>query len=128
MLQDTLADALNSIKTAERVGKKECTVGYSKLVKEVLMLLRDKKYIGLFEFVNDGKAGKFRVELASRIIECNVIKPRFSVKVDEFEKWEKRFLPSRELGFLIITTPKGVMDHRKAKEVSLGGRLLGYFY
>ncbi len=128
MLQDTLADALCTIKNAERLGKGECTINASKLIREVLKLLEAKSYIGTFEFVNDGKSGRYRVELAKKIIDCNVIKPRFSVKVDEFDKWEKRFLPSRELGMLIISTPKGVMDHRKAKEINTGGKLLGFVY
>jgi len=53
-----------------------------------------------------------------------VISPRFSVKVDEFEKWEKRKLPARGVGLLILTTPKGILDHRKAKELHVGGKLL----
>ena len=128
MLQDTLADALSAIKNAERLGKGECVVNSTKLIREVLKMFRDRSYISSFEFVNDGKNGKFRVELRGKIIDCNVIKPRFSIRVDDFDRLEKRFLPSRDLGFLIITTPKGVMDHKRAKEMKIGGKLLGFVY
>jgi small subunit ribosomal protein S8 len=128
MLHDVLADALCTLKNAERVGKKECIVNCSKLVREVLKLLKEKSYIHSFEFINDGKNGKFRVDLMGKIIDINVIKPRFSVKVNEFEKWEKRFLPSRDMGLLILTTSKGVMDHKKAKEMGIGGKLLAFVY
>ncbi|MEM5853287.1 MAG: 30S ribosomal protein S8 [Candidatus Aenigmatarchaeota archaeon] len=128
MRHDILADALVMIKNAEKVGKKECVIPASKLVKAVLKILHSHGYINSFEFIDDGKGGKFRVELKGRIIECKAIKPRFSTKVDEFEKFEKRFLPTRDFGILIISTSKGIMDHKKARELKLGGKLLAYCY
>src|SRR3989338_5419092 len=103
MLQDSTADVLSTIKNAERIGKKECVTRASKLIKSVLKIFQDHGYIGAFEFVDDGKGGKFRIELKGKIIDTNVIKPRFSSKVEEFEEYEKRFLPAREMGLLIIT-------------------------
>ncbi|MEM5870110.1 MAG: 30S ribosomal protein S8 [Candidatus Aenigmatarchaeota archaeon] len=128
MNKDNLADALSAIKNAERVGKSECVTPASKLIKAVLKILQEKNYIGSFEFIDDGKSGKFRIELKGKIIDCNAIKPRFSVRVDEFEKFEKRFLPARDIGILIVSTSKGVMDHKKAKELRIGGKLLAYCY
>jgi small subunit ribosomal protein S8 len=128
MLQDSLADVLSAIKNAEKVGKKECVTRASKEIKDVLKIFQDNGYIGAFEFIDDGKSGKFKVELKGKVIDCNVIKPRFSVRMNEFEKYEKRFLPGREFGFLILTTPKGIMDHKKAKELRVGGKLLAFVY
>jgi small subunit ribosomal protein S8 len=128
MRHDTLADVLSAIKNAERIGKKECITPASKVVRNVLKLMQEKGYIGAFEFIDDGKSGKFRVELKGKIIDCNVVKPNYSVRVEELQKWEKRFLPAREFGFLVLTTPKGIIDHRKARELHVGGRLLAYFY
>lgn len=128
MLHDPLADALSTIKNAERVGKRECVVRSSKVVKALLQIMKDHGYVGAYEYVEDGRGGKFRVELSGKIVDCNVIKPRFSVETDEFEKWEKRFLPARETGILILTTPKGIIDHKKAKELNTGGKLLAFVY
>ncbi len=128
MLHDTLADALCTIKNAERIGKKECLIRASKVIAAVLEVMKNHNYIENFEFIDDGKSGVFKVKLKGKIIDCNVIKPRFSVRIDEFEKFEKRFLPSREIGLLIISTSKGIMDHRKAKENHVGGKLLCYVY
>lgn len=128
MQQDLLADALSAIKNAERVGKKECIVKASKLIRDVFKVMQKHGYIGKYEFIFDGKGGKYRVELIGKIIDCNVIKPRFSVKLEEFEKWEKRKLPARGVGLLILTTPKGIIDHQKAKELRTGGKLLAYVY
>jgi small subunit ribosomal protein S8 len=57
-----------------------------------------------------------------------VIKPNFSVRNDEFIKWEKRFLPGEKIGILILTTSKGVMGQKTAIKEGTGGRLLGYVY
>jgi len=128
MRHDTLADVLSAIKNAERIGKKECIVPASSLAKRVLKVMQEHKYIGAFEFIDDGRSGKFRIELRGVINDTNVIRPRYPVKVDEFEKWEKRYLPARGMGILILTTPKGVIDHEKAKKLHTGGRLLCFVY
>jgi len=85
-------------------------------------------YIGEFEYIDDGRSGKFRVQLLGRINSCAVVKPRYSVKCDRIEEWEKRYLPSREVGLLIMSTPGEVMSQRDAKERKAGGRLLAYVY
>ncbi len=129
MLLDTLADALSTIKNAENIGKPECTISpASKLIGSVLKVMKDKGYIGEFEFIDDGKSGMFRVQLKGKINKCGVIRPRHAVKNTEFEKWEKRFLPARGFGSIILTTPDGVMAHYEARENGLGGQLLAYVY
>jgi len=128
MQMDLLADALSAIKNAERVGKKEVEVIASKLIGNILNVMKEKNYIKDFKLIKEGNKGKFVVQLHGKIINCNVIKPRFSVKKEEFEKWEKRFLPAYNIGILILTTPKGIMDHNKAKELGIGGKLLCYVY
>jgi small subunit ribosomal protein S8 len=128
MLHDPLADVLSTIKNAERVGKNSCVTRASKVIKSILQILQAHDYIGAFEFIDDGRGGKFKIELKGKVIDCNIIKPRYSVKVDEFEKWEKRYLPAREFGLLILSTSKGVIEHKKAKQMKIGGKLLAYVY
>lgn len=128
MLQDRLADALTTIKNAERNGNAECIVKSNKLIGNVLKVMHDNGYIGPFESIEDGRGGMFKVQLRGKIIDNNVVKPRFAIKSDEYEKFEKRFLPARNIGLLIVSTPKGVMEHKKAKEMKIGGRLLSYIY
>jgi small subunit ribosomal protein S8 len=97
-------------------------------VGRVLRLIQSKGYVGEIEFIDDGRQGKFRVQLFGRINKCSAISPRFKTKVSEMEKWEKRFLPSRNLGTVILSTPKGVMDHNQAKDENVGGVLIAYVY
>ena len=129
MLLDPLADAMSIIKNAESVGKPECIIHpASKLIGRTLKVMADRGYIGEFEFVDDGKSGMFRVKLLGRINRCGVIKPRFATKSIELEKWEKRYLPARNFGVLILSTSKGVMAHSGARAQSIGGQLLAYVY
>ncbi|HDD66367.1 MAG TPA: 30S ribosomal protein S8, partial [Nitrososphaeria archaeon] len=45
-----------------------------------------------------------------------------------YEKWEQQYLPSEDVGILIVTTSRGVMSHREARKLGIGGKLLGYVY
>lgn len=129
VLLDPLADALSTIKNAEIIGKPSCTIKpASKLIGNVLKVMKDRGYLGEFEFVDDGKAGVYNLELVGRINKCGAIKPRYSVKVTDFEKWEKQFLPAKNFGTLILTTSKGVISQYEARENDVGGQLLAYVY
>jgi len=128
MLHDPLADMMSTMKNAEKVGKRTCITKSSKLIKAILEIMQKHGYVGAFEFIDDGRGGKFEIELKGKIIDCNVIKPRYSVASQEFEKWEKRYLPAREFGLLVLSTPKGVMEHTEAKKKKIGGKLIAYIY
>ena len=85
-------------------------------------------YIGEFEIVDDKRAGKIVVELNGRLNKCGVISPRYDLKVKNFEKFIYQILPSRQFGYVILTTTYGLMDHEEAKRKHTGGKVLGYFY
>jgi small subunit ribosomal protein S8 len=126
---DTLSDALSGIDNAERVGHLRHTVSpASNLVRSVLEVFESRGYIDGFEYVEDGKAGEFEVELRGAINACGSIKPRYSVTGDGFEDWEKRFLPAQNYGALVVTTSRGVMSHVEAREEGVGGQLVAYVY
>lgn len=129
MSVDTLSNAMITIKNAEVVGKKECEIRpASKLIGNVLKVMKDCGYIEGFEIINDPRGGKILVKLSGKINNCGAIKPRFPVKVTEYERFEKRFLPARDFGILIVSTTKGVMSQRDAIQRRLGGVLLAYIY
>jgi len=100
----------------------------SKLLGRVLRVLQLNGYVGEFEFIEDGRSGKFKVQLLGRINKCGAIKPHYSVKADGFENWEKSFLPAREMGILVVSTSFGVIAHKEAKQKSVGGKLLAFVY
>jgi small subunit ribosomal protein S8 len=128
-MTDTLANALNTIYVTETKGRSSTLLkGTSKILKEILKLFKEEGYIESFELIEDSVGGKISIKLIGKINKCKVIKPRFSVKLPDWDKWESRFLPAKGLGFLIVSTPKGLMTHIKAKELKLGGRLIAFVY
>lgn len=125
----TLANAFSAMLNSEMRNKRECLISpASKLVGSVLRVLQMHGYVGKFEFIDDGRFGKFDVQLLGRINRCGAIRPRSSCKVEDIEAWEKRFLPSRDLGIIIVSTSNEVISHIDAKKRRLGGRLLAYVY
>ena len=126
---DVLSNGLTSIVNNELRNKRECVISpASKLLGRIFRVMQLNGYIGEFEFIDDGRTGKFKVQLLGRVNKCGAIKPHFSVRMNEFEIWEKRFLPSRDIGMLIVSTSKGIMPHREAKEKGIGGKLVAYVY
>ncbi|MFQ6106698.1 MAG: 30S ribosomal protein S8 [Thermoplasmata archaeon] len=129
MQHDPLNDAMVRIKNAELTGKRKCEIRpSSKLIGRVLKVMQEYRYIKRFECIEDGKSGIFEVELNGNINDCGVIKPRFSVKRVNLEKYEARYLPAQDFGVLILTTTEGVVSHSKAKELGVGGKLLAFVY
>lgn len=125
---DILADALSAIMNASVLGKSEVVVPRSKLVGAVLYEMQKAGYIGMFEIIDDGRGGKIKVQLLGRINKCGVIKPRFSFKKNELDKWIRHFLPARGMGIIIVSTSQGIMSHEEAMKRGLGGVLLAYVY
>lgn len=129
MRSDPLNDAMSMIKNAENSGKLMCYLKpSSKLIGRVLKVMQEHDYIEQFEYIDDGRAGFFKVKLKGNINNCGVIKPRYSVKKQNLEKYESRFLPAQDFGVLILTTTQGVVSHSEAKRLGVGGKLLAYVY
>jgi small subunit ribosomal protein S8 len=126
---DTLSAALSKIRNAERVGKKECSIKpVSKVIKRILDIMNQHSYIGKYDNVDDGRGGMINVHLIGNINKCGTIKPRFSTQIGDFEKWEKRYLPAKDFGVLVVSTSKGMMTHSDAKKMNIGGKLIAYIY
>ena len=127
-LNDPLGNVLSHIHNSEKASKKECTLPSSKLIIKVLNIMKDNHYIGDFEKLLDGKSGLLTIRLLGSINKCSVIKPRYPFKKTAMEKFEKRYLPSKGFGIIIVSTSKGVMTLENAKALNLGGRLLSFVY
>jgi small subunit ribosomal protein S8 len=125
---DRVADAINTIKTNERIGRPECTLSSTKFIRAILDVMKKESYIGNYEEFVDGKIKRVRVKLVNKINNIGVIKPRYAVTSRQIQSYEMRFIPSRDFGILIMSTPQGLMTNREAKEKNVGGRLVAYVY
>ncbi len=90
---DTLTNGLITIINNETRNKRECIISpASKLLGRVLRIMQLNGYIGEFEFIDDGRQGKFKVQLLGRINKCGPVKPRFAVKVNRVRGLGKEIL------------------------------------
>ena len=129
MLNDPLANMMSLILNKEMIGKRDCLIKpVSKIIKELLMVMKENGYVGEFKEVKDSRGDYIKLGLIGNINKCGVIKPRYSIKNKEFEKFEKRYLPAKDTGILFVSTPGGIMTHYDAKTKKIGGRLLAYCY
>lgn len=68
------------------------------------------------------------MHLNGRLNKAGVISPRFDVQVKDFTQWVNDLLPSKQFGYIVLTTSYGIMDHEEARRKHTGGKLLGFFY
>jgi len=124
MSQDIVADGLNQIMNAKRARKTTLELArYSKFLISVIALAKLKGYVKDYKLENN----KLRIEI-NKLNKCQAIKPRLTVTLKEIEKYEKRYLPAKNIGILILTTSKGLLTNQTAKEKNIGGSLLAYMY
>ncbi|MFH1823405.1 MAG: 30S ribosomal protein S8 [archaeon] len=127
VVRNWISAMMNDIMNCKRSGLIETEITpVSKLIVSILEILKKEEYIKNFEIM-DEKFKKLKVTLGL-INECKAINPRFFVKKDGYDKYIKRFLPSRNLGILIVSTNKGLMTHKEAIENGYGGSLIAYCF
>merc|ERR1712224_140524 len=124
-----LNDALENMVNAEKAGKRQVMLRpISKVVVKFLRVMQKHGYIDAFEIIDDARNGKVVIDLNGRLNKCGVISPRFDIPLKNFEKFVYQILPSRQFGYVVLTTNKGIMDHVEARAAKTGGKVLGFFY
>jgi len=126
MSHDIVADALNMIKNAKKAGKENIEIKIiSNVLIEILKIMKQEKAIKKYKI--DAKEKSITLTIGE-LSDCRSIKPRFSCDKTQIEKYRRRYLPSRNMGTLIISTNKGLMTHKEAQEENIGGCVMAYFY
>ena len=94
-----ISNLFTTLYNNEMRRKRECIILPASIFSsEVLALMQKYRYIGEFEQVDDGRMGKFRIQLLAKINKCgHHYTPRFSVKKDNYLDWERQFLPSSSI-------------------------------
>ncbi|KAJ9664144.1 40S ribosomal protein S22 [Neophaeococcomyces mojaviensis] len=124
-----LNDCLKSINNAEKAGKRQVLIRpSSKVIIKFLSVMQKHGYIGEFEEVDDHRSGKVVIQLNGRLNKTGVISPRYNVQLRDLEKWVVKLLPSRQFGYIVLTTSSGIMDHEEARRKHVSGKIIGFFY
>ena len=125
--QDPIADMLTRIRNANRVGRRFVQIPKSKICTGIAQVLKDEGYIDSFDVIDDERQGQIRIKLKYTNTGDKVIhvidrqsKPGCRVYrgVDGLPK------VLNGMGIAVVSTSKGVMSDRKAREANVGGELL----
>ena len=125
--QDPIADMLTRIRNANRVGRKIVQIPRSKICTGIAQVLKEEGYIDDFDVIDDNKQGQIRVKLKYSLAGEKVIHA-----LDRASKPGRRIyrgvndLPRilNGMGIAVVSTSKGVMSDRRAREQNVGGELL----
>ena len=128
-LMDPLANALSNLLNHEKIGKNEVLIiPASKMIASTLRIIQKAGYVGEFEYIDDGRSGRFRVQLLGHINKAGVIKPRYPIKKTEYQECAAKYLPAYNFGLIIVSTSQGILTHYEAQQLGIGGRLIAYIY
>ena len=126
-ISDPIADMLTRVRNAAKAKFNSVDVPGSTLKIELAKILKTEGYIRNFKFLKDGKQGILRVYLKYGAAQSNVI-----YKIKRISKPSRRvYVKCKEikpvyngLGIAILSTSKGVMTDKKARQEKVGGELL----
>ena len=126
--QDPIADMLTRIRNANRVGRRMVLIPKSKICLGIAQVLREEGYIEEFDSIDDAShQGQIRVKLKYSLSGDKVIHviDRASKPGCRVYRGVKE-LPDvlNGMGIAVVSTSKGVMSDRKAREANVGGELL----
>ena len=130
-ITDPIADMLTRIRNANNAKHDTVDVPASNMKKSIAQILLDEGYIKNFQLIDDGTQGVIRIALkynagTEKVISGlkRVSKPglRVYAGADELPK------VLRGLGIAIVSTSKGVMTDKKARQAHVGGEVLAFVW
>ncbi|OGW92317.1 MAG: 30S ribosomal protein S8 [Omnitrophica bacterium RIFCSPHIGHO2_02_FULL_63_14] len=126
-LSDPIADALTVIRNATRSKKDRAEVKASRLMTEILKVLRQEKFIHDYRLIDDGKQGILRVYLKKENEPVRTITRIQRVSRPGLRVYSKKDrIPTvlNGLGICILSTPEGILSGEQAKRRGVGGEII----
>ena len=130
-ITDTIADLLTRIRNANTAKHATVDVPASRVKKDITQILVDEGYVKGFQLIEDGKQGVIRIALKygdnkSRVITGlrRVSKPGLRIYSSCADMPKVR----KGLGIAIVSTSKGIVTDKKARELNVGGEVLAYIW
>ena len=130
MVNDTIADMLTRIRNANQMRYAKVSVLNTKMTREIASILKEEGYINSFEVNKEGNMLESELKYGENKKERVIVglkrisKPGLRVYV----KHEELPRVLNGLGIAIISTSKGIMTDKKARENGLGGEVLAYIW
>ena len=130
-ISDVIADMLTRIRNANNAKHETVDVPASNLKKSIAQILADEGYIRGYQVVEDGKQGIIRITLKyvagkQKVIHGirRVSKPGLRI----YSNCEDMPKVMNGLGIAIVSTSKGVMTDKKARQANVGGEVLAFVW
>ena len=130
-ITDPIADMLTRIRNANSSKHKTVDIPASNMKKAIAQILVDEGYIKSYQIIDDGKQGIIRITLKygenkSQVITGlrRVSKPGLRI----YSSCEDMPKVMKGLGIAIVSTSKGVMTDKKARELNVGGEVLAFIW
>ncbi len=130
-LSDPIADMLTVIRNANKVKKEKVDIPSSKLKLEIIKILKNEGYIKNFKLIEEGKKSYIRVYLKYTPTGESVIHDLQRVSKPSLRVYRKKNQIPRVFngyGTSIISTSKGVLTDKKARENNVGGEVICYIW
>ncbi|HEY5507517.1 MAG TPA: 30S ribosomal protein S8 [Paludibacter sp.] len=131
-MTDPIADYLTRLRNAIKAKHRVVEVPASNLKKELTKILFDKGYILNYKFLDEGPQGSIKIALKyDPINKVNSIKKLTRISTPGLRQYVGyRDMPRvlNGLGIAILSTSKGVMTDKEARDLKLGGEVLCYIY
>jgi len=130
-ISDVIADMLTRIRNANNAKHETVDVPASNMKKSIAQILSDEGYIKGYQVVEDGKQGIIRITLKYTASKQKVIhglrrvsKPGLRI----YSNCEDMPKVMNGLGIAIVSTSKGVMTDKKARQANVGGEVLAFVW
>lgn len=130
-ITDTIADMLTRIRNANSAKHASVDIPASNLKKQIAQILQDEGYIKSFKVIDDKKQGIIRVNLKYTDTRAQVITGLRRVSKPGLRIYSNcKDMPKvmKGLGIAIVSTSKGIMTDKKARELKVGGEVLAFIW
>ena len=131
-MTDPIADYLTRLRNAIKAQHRVVEVPASNLKREITKILFEKGYILNYKFVEEGHRGTIKIALKyDPVNKVNAIKKLIRVSSPGLRRYTGyKDMPRvlNGLGIAILSTSKGVMTDKEAREQMIGGEVLCYIY
>jgi len=131
-MTDPIADYLTRVRNAIKAKHRVVEIPASNLKKEITKILFDKGYILNYKFVEEGPQGSIKIALkydpVNKVNAIKTLKRVSSPGLRRYVGYKDMPRVLNGLGIAVLSTSKGVMTDKEARDLKIGGEVLCFVY